>query len=303
MRLVCPNCAAQYEVDDSVIPSAGRDVQCSNCGHVWFQPGAFHSAALEAPQDEEEPPEEFDAQDDEVMASVTDSVAEQAVGDAADAADATAPMSDGPEALAGALDMHAALRRNVDPSVLDVLREEGEREVSARRAEGTALEMQQDLGLPEVAVGAAMRAEESEPANPAGHEGDAMASVFPDAEPDAEDDVGPRGHRRGLLPDIEEINSTLSASSGRSHGGEPVVTAEVIRRRKSGFRMGFSMSLLVAAVLLALYLFAPAIAGRVPALQPPLERYVSGVNDVRLWIDEKMRSSTEALREKAPATN
>lgn len=36
MRLVCPNCGAQYEVDDRVMPEAGRDVQCSNCGHAWF---------------------------------------------------------------------------------------------------------------------------------------------------------------------------------------------------------------------------------------------------------------------------
>lgn len=37
MRLICPNCVAQYEVDEGVIPSEGRDVQCANCGHNWFQ--------------------------------------------------------------------------------------------------------------------------------------------------------------------------------------------------------------------------------------------------------------------------
>ncbi|PSL20197.1 zinc-ribbon domain-containing protein [Shimia abyssi] len=37
MRLTCPNCGAQYEVPDDVIPQAGRDVQCSNCGDTWFQ--------------------------------------------------------------------------------------------------------------------------------------------------------------------------------------------------------------------------------------------------------------------------
>ncbi|MCB2124584.1 MAG: zinc-ribbon domain-containing protein, partial [Rhodobacteraceae bacterium] len=29
MRLICPSCGAQYEVDESVIPDGGRDVQCS----------------------------------------------------------------------------------------------------------------------------------------------------------------------------------------------------------------------------------------------------------------------------------
>ena len=41
MRLICPNCGAQYQISDDVIPTGGRDVQCSNCGHTWFEtPGA-----------------------------------------------------------------------------------------------------------------------------------------------------------------------------------------------------------------------------------------------------------------------
>ena len=41
MRLICPNCGAQYAVADDAIPSGGRDVQCSNCQHTWFEtPGA-----------------------------------------------------------------------------------------------------------------------------------------------------------------------------------------------------------------------------------------------------------------------
>lgn len=40
MRLICPNCDAQYEVPDDAIPEAGRDVQCSDCGHTWFQTAA-----------------------------------------------------------------------------------------------------------------------------------------------------------------------------------------------------------------------------------------------------------------------
>lgn len=37
VRLTCMNCNAQYEVPLDVIPAEGRDVQCSNCDHVWFQ--------------------------------------------------------------------------------------------------------------------------------------------------------------------------------------------------------------------------------------------------------------------------
>ncbi|WP_234416961.1 zinc-ribbon domain-containing protein [Loktanella sp. Alg231-35] len=37
MRLICPNCSAEYDVADDVIPQGGRDVQCSSCTKTWFQ--------------------------------------------------------------------------------------------------------------------------------------------------------------------------------------------------------------------------------------------------------------------------
>jgi predicted Zn finger-like uncharacterized protein len=48
MRLICPNCSAEYEVDDAAIPDTGRDVQCSNCGHGWFQLPPHLEAEAEA---------------------------------------------------------------------------------------------------------------------------------------------------------------------------------------------------------------------------------------------------------------
>ena len=52
MRLVCPRCGAQYEIDDSAIPAGGRDVECSACDNVWramrpevaLDPAAFDPA-------------------------------------------------------------------------------------------------------------------------------------------------------------------------------------------------------------------------------------------------------------------
>ncbi len=37
MRLICPNCSTQYEVDDSAVPATGREVQCGSCSSTWFQ--------------------------------------------------------------------------------------------------------------------------------------------------------------------------------------------------------------------------------------------------------------------------
>ena len=51
MRLVCPNCEAKYEVPEDAIPETGRDVQCANCGHAWYQmrPRAGVPDAVTAP--------------------------------------------------------------------------------------------------------------------------------------------------------------------------------------------------------------------------------------------------------------
>lgn len=56
MRLVCPNCDAKYEVPEDAIPDAGRDVQCANCSHAWFQIRArTASAAVVTKQPDPDP--------------------------------------------------------------------------------------------------------------------------------------------------------------------------------------------------------------------------------------------------------
>ena len=39
MFIKCPNCDAQYEVPNDIIPATGRDVQCSSCSKTWFVTG------------------------------------------------------------------------------------------------------------------------------------------------------------------------------------------------------------------------------------------------------------------------
>lgn len=50
-RIVCPNCAARYEVSAEVVGAAGRKVRCVRCGHVWLA-----RAEEEAPPPWPEPP-------------------------------------------------------------------------------------------------------------------------------------------------------------------------------------------------------------------------------------------------------
>lgn len=43
MRLTCPNCGAEYQVPDGVIPPGGKHVQCSACHTRWFMHGPLLS--------------------------------------------------------------------------------------------------------------------------------------------------------------------------------------------------------------------------------------------------------------------
>ncbi|MGN6150229.1 MAG: DUF3426 domain-containing protein [Rhizomicrobium sp.] len=47
MILVCPSCAARYEVDGSKFPPEGRKVRCKKCGHVWHQTPEADQAEIE----------------------------------------------------------------------------------------------------------------------------------------------------------------------------------------------------------------------------------------------------------------
>ena len=36
MIISCPNCNKQFQIDNSLIPDEGRNLQCGSCNHVWF---------------------------------------------------------------------------------------------------------------------------------------------------------------------------------------------------------------------------------------------------------------------------
>lgn len=49
MRLTCPSCASEYEVDAAAIGNSGRMVRCANCEAEWFQAPAVGAAAAPPP--------------------------------------------------------------------------------------------------------------------------------------------------------------------------------------------------------------------------------------------------------------
>lgn len=283
MRLICPNCGAQYEVPIEVIPSGGRDVQCSNCGHTWYQrhpdddPELADELDATGPEPEWEPePEPEDPPGARGPEVVVDNVA-----------------SDISE------DVPAPQQRGLDPSVAEVLREEAELE--QRRREAEALESQPDLGLAEPDEDeqarrarqsrdrmAAMRGEPAQPSAAAVAGAAAMASTRPTS-------------RRELLPDVEEINQTLRSTA------EPRTPAHPSeddgqrgsdlrpKKRSGGFGRGFMLVILLAAIAIGAYIFAPQISEAVPPVAPYLDSYVATIDDERAWLDERITALLEQL--------
>jgi predicted Zn finger-like uncharacterized protein len=276
MRLVCPNCGAQYEVDDRVIPESGRDVQCSACGHAWYQMPAGREDAGAAEE-----------------AAVDEQLLEDEAGEA------ELPEPELEEAAAPA-ETGKPQPRGIDDGVRSILQEEAERELEARASEQPhepeQVETQPDLGLDAGPSAdeerrrvarermARMRGTDEEEAR----EPDFDAHAEPGAEA-----AEPAAHGRDLFPDIEEINSTLDRHGpGEEIGGEGGVAPA---KSTSGFRRGFMAILLLAILLLALYLLAPLLAEKVPALKPALTAYVEAINAARAWLDTMLRGLIEKI--------
>lgn len=273
MRLVCPNCAAQYEVDDAAIPDAGREVQCSACGKLWFQPGKA-SAEAETPEPVREPEPEAPAQPEPEPTPEP-----QAEEQAEEPGIAPAP-------AAG-----QTPRRQLDDSLLAILREEAEREAAQRRTEGLPIETQEEMTLEPAAAQAASRAAAKIAQMQRGPEGE-IASP----EEDEPEDQG-AASRRERLPDIEEINSTLRASSDRIDLDVSVDAPQTLARQRSGFRFGFSLVLLIGLIVVVLYTSAPKLQVLAPPLSPMLERYVASVDAGRIWLDGQLQGVIHKLRD------
>ncbi|WP_198654920.1 zinc-ribbon domain-containing protein [Albibacillus kandeliae] len=323
MRITCPNCDAQYEVPDEVIPTEGRDVQCSNCGNTWYQYHPDHEPAEAAPEpvfapapglsadedlDEDETsdaPEMDDADDlesveDETRWDSPDEDEEDALkGDDEDEDEEADPAAffakaapdDLPAEDIAAPDVYeediedlapaptppvapliSRKARDMDPSISDILRQEAEFEARMRATESTSLESQAELGL-DWGV--------SEQPAPKPRE-----RSVPVQETSGTVQADQDRRRSRLLPDIDEINSTLRTNETEAPAPEAVEVAPV--RSRGGFTRGFSLILLLAVLLVVVYVNSQKIIEASPSLKGPLDSYTATVDDLRRWLDTKL---------------
>jgi predicted Zn finger-like uncharacterized protein len=95
MRLVCPNCKANYEIPRHVVPISGREVKCDSCGHSWFQTRTKKNNSEKLIE-----PESKSTEEDIVE-----------------------------------VESAASNQKKIDPSVIKILKEEAKREIEARDRE------------------------------------------------------------------------------------------------------------------------------------------------------------------------
>lgn len=267
MRLICPNCSAQYEVPADVIPAEGRDVQCSNCQEIWFQthpdtePQTDVAQTLKEHFAQTEPetatetqqsvtvpdPDPIDDEFEHALDQELDTIAE-----------------DDPE-IAPAI-THARSKREIDPSVADILREEAQREREQRTAE--TFEHQDEFALDADEPISDPQPKKSGYIDP---KLDDLDEMYKDTASDAP------ASRRDLLPDIEEINSTLRRDKKSAGKEEPETQAQKNASGRRGFRAAIILLLLAVAV----YAYADLITSNVPQLAAYLDAYVAQIDQWR----------------------
>lgn len=103
--------------------------------------------------------------------------------------------------------------------------------------------------------------------------------------------------RRELLPDIEEINSSLRPDERALAAQEEDEDADLRGQSggNSGFRIGFLAIFAIVLILIGGYLFAGPIAEAVPALAATLEGYVDWVDLRRIELDRAAEALTNSL--------
>ena len=275
MRLICPNCSAQYEVPADVIPAEGRDVQCSNCQETWFQT----HPDTEPQTDVAQTLKEHFAQTEPEAAPVppqTDAVSEpDPIDDEFERAlnqELDTIAEDDPESSPAPAITHERSKREIDPSVADILREEAQREREQRAAE--TFEHQDEFALDTDEPTSDPQPKKSGYIDP---KLDDLDEMYKDTVSDAP------ASRRDLLPDIEEINSTLRRDKKSAGKEVPETQAQKNASGRSGFRAAIILLLLAVAV----YAYADLITSNVPQLAPYLDAYVAQIDQWRAALSDQ----------------
>lgn len=246
MRLICPKCDAQYDLEPGLIPPEGHEVECSACAHVWYQrarpplrtPAPVRPGKAPAP--------------------------------AASPAPAAAPLGIGPfEDDEDDAPLPPPPRRPLNESLLAVLREEAEREARARQTEAARFEIQEQLALDEPPKA------RRKPAPPSGATAE-PAVIHPFTAPHAGTLPDPEALAASVMAAPQPVESDLG----------PETSPVPATKGRPRFTLGFMLALIALALATLLYMGAPQIAQRWPAAEPVLRGYSEAVGTLRTGLAE-----------------
>lgn len=262
MRLICPNCEAQYDVSDDAIPPGGRDVQCSNCQQSWFQtekptvPGRDTSKLIKPKSAEANTrSQSSDAEKSETKTPTK----------------VVSTPSEPP-------------RKELDSTVASILREEASREGALPGSQASKPPATQGEVPPEKVDATETRQRialmtQEEGGTPAGMGAAAAATAA------AATNVR-------TVPDINEINAALRARAEASDTSGLTEQEKYEAAERSGFRRGFFLVLIIFALLIAPYIFADQITENLPQTRGFMASYVNTIDQIRISISDLVSGLT-----------
>ncbi|WP_303729877.1 zinc-ribbon domain-containing protein [Paracoccus solventivorans] len=282
MRLICPRCGAQYEIDAAAIPAAGREVECSACDHVWrawpvsepaepFDPTArprlsrpLSESVIEILRQEAARELEVRAVERRAQRLAEAGVVEALPVDAAAEAGAVAPSpddtllpGDAPEVQSGGAD--------------DALAPTGDAPTATPPA---ALAVATPAASPPTAP--AVTAKQS--------------ATLPAATPVAQPPAIPAVATSAASPPTAPAPRPQPASAWAA---APPAPAQAVSRRR--YDAGFHLAVMLALMALALYALAPRLGDQQP-LGPVLLEWRGKVDQGRDWLAAKGDAAIAGLR-------
>ena len=263
MRLICPSCGAQYDVPDDAIPEAGRDVQCSNCNHTWFQ---LHTTA--APIAEPAAPQPARKPLDPAVSDILrqEAAREQQLRTSASTAPRQTQDDTTPKPAVDAAQTRrriAGLTEAEAAAEADVRVAPAPKPVRAVRVTPPPARPEQPRVMPARSAEAA--------------DADADVSV---------DTATAAGDSADDMPSMNDINTSLRTRAQAPESAlTPAEEAEIITRR--GFRRGFVFGLLIFAVLLGPYILADQIVATFPQSADAMANYSATLDAMRLSLNQR----------------
>ena len=264
MRLICPKCAARYEVPEKNVPSDGREVQCSACGHTWFQTCSGR-------------------RDSQGLAKDFDTKRIEKAWDTRPARDSASFEVDGRvnETTANPLS-------RLHPTVAEVLKEEARREVAVRKAE--KIETQPKLGAVKAPIGensslSGQKSSAEEIFTISAEEKDKETKAFQYRDPQRE-----LKSENEKPTDLAGINETNNYSKSKNHKITDKSSRGHVHGQKKIKRLGLLTGIFTVACFSLIYHFSSDISEFIPRLVIPLNAYVEFVDRYRVVSDQWITS-------------